>query len=96
MQDRRCRFGLAARIEMIRRREGGESFGAIAASLACSPATVKTQWDRWLAADAAARADFSCLFPRRPVPKSCPHRLDAAVEQRILDARAKTNWGQCA
>lgn len=93
MQDRRCRFGLAARIEMVRRRQSGQSLRQIARVMACSPTTVKTQCDRWNSADQAAREDFSCLHPRRPVPKSCPWRLSAAQEQRILDARAKTNWG---
>jgi transposase InsO family protein len=93
MQDRRCRFGLAARIEMVRRRQAGESFRVIARSLACSPSTVRTAWQRWQQADQAARADFSCLHPRRPVPKSCPWRLSAADEHRIVDARRRTNWG---
>jgi transposase InsO family protein len=93
MSDRRCRFGLAARIEMVRRRRAGESLRQIAAAMACSPTTVKTQIDRWNQASEAARADFSCLHPRRPVPNSCPHALSAQDEQRILDARARTNWG---
>ena len=93
MQDRRCRFGPAARIEMIRRREAGETFRAIARAMACSPNTVRTQWQRWQAADDQARADLSCLAPRRPVPRSCPHALSADEQQRILDARARTNWG---
>ncbi len=94
MQDRRCKFGLAARIEMVRRRASGQSFRAIAGVFACSPATVKTQCDRWNAASAEARADFSCLHPRRPVPKSCPWALDPEIEREILDARAKTGWGE--
>jgi transposase InsO family protein len=93
MQDRRCRFGLAARIEMVRRREAGESLRRIAAAMACSPTTVKTQCDRWAQAGERARADFSCLAPRRPVPRSCPHALSAEDEQQILEARARTNWG---
>ena len=93
MQDRRCRFGLAARIEMVRRRQAGESLRAIARSLACSPTTVKTQCDRWAQADEASRADFSCLAPRRPVPRSCPWQLSAEQEGRILRARERTNWG---
>jgi transposase InsO family protein len=94
MQDRRCRFGLAARIEMVRRRQAGESLRQIARAMACSPTTVKTQCDRWAAADEAARTDFSCLHPRRPVPKSCPWALGAEIEQQILDARARTGWGE--
>jgi IS30 family transposase len=93
MQDRRCRFGLAARIEMVQRRQAGESFRVIASSMACSPTTVRTNWQRWEQADAARRADFSCLAPRRPVPKSCTHALTAEQQQRIVDARRRTNWG---
>jgi transposase InsO family protein len=93
MQDRRCRFGLAARIEMVKRREAGESLRQIAVSMACSPTTVKTQCDRWQNASQAAREDFSCLAPRRPIPKSCPHALTAVEEQKILSARERTNWG---
>jgi transposase InsO family protein len=93
MQDRRCRFGLAARIEMVRRRESGESLRQIAAALACSPTTVKTQCDRWNAASDEQREDYSCLHPRRPVPKSCPWQLSADDEQKVLRARERTNWG---
>ncbi len=94
MQDRRCRLGLAARIEMVRRRQVGESLRQIAESFGCSPTTVKTQCDRWNAATDEQREDFSCLAPRRPVPKSCPWALTAAEEQQILDARARTGWGE--
>jgi transposase InsO family protein len=94
MQDRRCRFGLAARIEMVRRRQAGESLREIAVALACSPTTVKTQCDRWNAATEQSKADFSCLVPRRPVPRSCPWALGAEVQQQILDARARTGWGE--
>jgi transposase InsO family protein len=94
MTDRRCRFGLAAKIEMIRRRQDGESLRQIAESMACSPTTVKTAWDRWQNASAQQRGDFSCLLPRRPIPRTCPWSLSVEVEQQILDARAKTGWGE--
>jgi transposase InsO family protein len=93
MLDRRCRFGPAARIEMIRRRESGESFRSIGRAMSCSPNTARTMWQRWSEASDQARADFSCLAPRQPVPRSCPHALGSEIEQRILDARARTNWG---
>ena len=94
MQDRRCKFGLAARIAMVRRRQAGESLREIARAFACSPTTVKTQCDRWDAASAASRQDFSCLSPRRPIPRCCPWALSAAQEQQILQARARTGWGE--
>jgi hypothetical protein len=93
MTDRRCRFGPAAKIEMIRRRERGESLRSIARSMACSPTTVKTAWDRWQDAAEEHREDFSCLLPRRPIARTCPWSLSADAEQRILEARAKSNWG---
>lgn len=78
---------------MVRRRQAGESLRSIARSMACSPSTVKTQADRYEQADDAARADFSCLAPRRPVPRSCPWKLSAEQEQLVLRARERTNWG---
>lgn len=93
MTDRRCRFGLAARIEMVTRRQAGESLRQIARSLACSPTTVKTMCDRFGSATEAERADFSCLLPRRPVPRSCPWALSCEAEQAILTARKNTNYG---
>jgi transposase InsO family protein len=78
---------------MVRRRQAGESFREIGRSLACSPNTVRTAWARWQAADQDGRESYACLVPRRPIPKSCPHALSAVEEQKILDARARTNWG---
>jgi transposase InsO family protein len=77
MTDGRCRFGPRA----------------IARSMGCSPTTVTTARDRWLAASETERAHGSWCAPRRPVPRSCPWALSAEQEQAILDARAKSNWG---
>ena len=62
--------------------------------MACSPTTVKTAWDRWQNADQDQRQDFSCLLPRRPIPRTCPWSLSVEAEQQILAARAKTGWGE--
>jgi transposase InsO family protein len=62
--------------------------------MACSPTTVKTAWDRWQNAEDQQREDFSCLLPRRPIPRTCPWSLSVEVEQQILSARAKTGWGE--
>jgi transposase InsO family protein len=93
MQDGRCKLGLRARVEVVRRRERGESFRQIGRALAISPATAHTIWHRWEQAGPGERVSLSCLAPRRPVPRSCPWRLSVAEEQRILDARARTNYG---
>ena len=93
MTDRRCRFGLRPRRDGPRR-QAGESSRAIARSMACSPTTVTTARDRWQqASERSAPSGLRGAAPRRPVPRSCPWALSADEEQRILDARARTNWG---
>src|SRR5689334_799335 len=93
MTDGRCRFGPRAKREMVARVLAGEHARAVARALGCSPTTVTTARDRWLAASEAERVDGRWCAPRRPVPGSCPWALTAEQEQAILDARAKTNWG---
>jgi transposase InsO family protein len=93
MTDGRCRFGPRAKREMVARLLAGEQARAIARGMGCSPTTVTTVRDRWQQAGSAERADGSWCAPRRPVPRSCRWRLSVVDEQRILDARARTNWG---
>src|SRR3954470_17289851 len=50
MLDGRCRFGPRAKREMVARVLAGEHARAVARSLGCSPTTVTTARDRWLAA----------------------------------------------
>jgi transposase InsO family protein len=78
---------------MVARLLAGEKARAVARAMGCSPTTVTTTRDRWLGATDGERADGSWCAPRRPVPRSCPWALSGAEEQRILDARARTNWG---
>ena len=94
MTDGRCKFGPRAKREMVERLLGGQTARAIARSMGCSPTTVTTARDRWLAASEAERAVGLCFAPRKPVPQSCPWALSADEQQAILDARAKTNWGE--
>ena len=56
MTDGGCRFGPRAKREMVARLLAGETARAIARDLGCSPTTVTTTRDRWLAADEAQRA----------------------------------------
>jgi transposase InsO family protein len=78
---------------MVDRVLGGESARSVARSMRCSPSTVTAVRDRWLRASEAERAGSVWCAPRRPVPRSCPWALSVGEEQRILDARARTNWG---
>ena len=93
MTDGRCRFGPRDKREMVARVLAGETARQVARSMSCSPTTVTTACDRFQRASMAERASGAWCAPRRPVPRSCPWALSAVEEQRILDARARTNWG---
>jgi transposase InsO family protein len=58
-----------------------------------SPATAHRWWHRWNEASEGERVSLACLWTRSSRPKSCPWQLGAEAEQRILRARAKTNYG---
>jgi len=93
MEDRRCKLGLAGRLELVELIERGSTLRAAAAALNVAPATAHRWWHRWQAACEVDRASRACLRTRRPVPGSCPWALSTADEQAILRAREKTNWG---
>jgi len=93
MEDRRCKLGLAGRLELVMLVERGSTLRAAAAALNVAPATAHRWWRRWEDASQQERASRSCLATRRPVPRSCPWALTAEQERAILDAREKTNWG---
>ena len=93
MEDRRCKLGLQGRLELVRLMENGATMRAAAAALGVAPATAHRWWWRWQRAGDQERSSLACLRTRRPVPRSCPWRLPVEVEQRILDARERTNLG---
>jgi transposase InsO family protein len=93
MEDRRCKLGLAGRLELVSLVESGESFRAAAAALKVSPATAHRWWVRWQSASSAERDSGECLRARRPVPNSCPWALSEQEERAILLARETSNWG---
>src|SRR4051812_4939726 len=93
MEDGRCRLGLAARWELVQLVEGGASLRAAAAAPNVAPATAHRWGHRWAPATGAERVSGWCLRAGPPVPKSCPWRLSAEAEQRIRDARSRTNYG---
>src|SRR3954467_6209681 len=105
MEDRRCKLGLAGRLELVLLIESGSTLRAAAAApnVAAAaappggdpgaPASAHGWWHGWRQASEQERVSRSCLRTRRPVPASCPWRLSLAEEQAIVTARAKTNWG---
>jgi transposase InsO family protein len=93
MEDRRCKLGLAGRLELVRLVEEGASLRCAAGALGVAPATAHRWWHRWQGASEEERLSRACLQTRRPVPQSCPWALSEEEEQAILSAREKTNWG---
>lgn len=93
MEDGRCKLGPAGRLELVRLVEAGATFRQAAACLGVAPATAHRWWHRWCQAGEDERASRACLRARPPVPRSCPWRLTELTEQRILDARERTNLG---
>jgi hypothetical protein len=59
MQDRRCRFGPAARIEMVRAAGRARELSRDRGGLACSSTTVKAQRDLRQQASEAERVDLN-------------------------------------
>jgi transposase InsO family protein len=93
MEDRRCKLGLAGRLQLVRSIERGSSLRSAAAQSAVSPATAHRWWHRWEQATPAERVSLACLRTRSSRPRSCPWALSAEAERRILDARQRTNYG---
>lgn len=93
MEDRRCKLGLAGRLQLVRSIERGSSLRSAATQSAVSPATAHRWWHRWQAASTAERVSLACLRTRSSRPLSCPWALSEDAERRILDARARTNYG---
>ena len=93
MEDRRCKLGLAGRLELVRRIEAGQTLRSAAADLSVAPATAHRWWHRWIDADEHERSSLACLRTRAPRPRSCPWALGPDAEQRILSARRRTSYG---
>jgi transposase InsO family protein len=93
VEDGRCKLGLAGRLQLVRLIESGCSLRSAAAESSVSPATAHRWWHRWQQASELERASRECLRARAPRPKSCPWQLSVDEQQRILDARQRTNYG---
>jgi transposase InsO family protein len=93
VEDRRCKLGLAGRLQLVRLIESGCSLRSAAAESSVSSATAHRWWHRWRQASEAERASLACLRTRSSRPRSCPWALGEQAEQAILAARAKTNYG---
>jgi transposase InsO family protein len=86
-------LGPAGRLALVEKVLEGESLRSVAAQRAVSVATVHRWWHRWLEASEQARRSGSWAADRSSRPRRSPRRLDAAEEQRICEARRRTNVG---
>ncbi len=56
MEDRRCKLGLAGRLELVRLVEQGASLRSAARALGVAPATAHRWWHRWRSASEEQRS----------------------------------------
>jgi transposase InsO family protein len=80
-----AKLGLAGRRALVSAIEEGASLRCAAALFGVSPATAHRWWHRWL--------EGQQLTDRPSRPLRQPRRLEAAEEERILQARRQTNLG---
>jgi transposase InsO family protein len=88
-----AKLGPAGRLALVRLIEGGCSLRAAAAQSSVSVATAHRWWRRWLAADAIARSSGAWAADRSSRPRHSPRLLEEAEQQRICQARRRTNLG---
>jgi transposase InsO family protein len=72
---------------------GGLSIREAARICGVAPATAHRWLTRWRQAPEADRLSLACFADRSSRPRRMPGRSDPDLEQRILDARARTNLG---
>jgi transposase InsO family protein len=89
----RAKLGLAARHELCRAIEAGESIRGAARTFNVSPATAHKHWHRWRAACDVERRSLACLRDRSSRPHRSPNELAAEEQDRICEVRARTGWG---
>jgi len=87
-----AKLGPAGRLALVLRIESGCSLRAAARESSVSVATAHRWWHRYRAAGDAGRGS-GWAQDRSSRPHRCPRLLDAGEQQRICDARRRTNLG---
>src|SRR3954467_3679200 len=89
----RAALGPAGRVALVELVNSGSTFREAAACLNVAPATAPRGWGRWRQASPADRSSARWAFDRSSRPHCSPNRTAVAEEQRICDARRRTNLG---
>jgi hypothetical protein len=88
-----AKLGPAGRLCLIQKILGGDSLRTAARESAVSAATAHRWWHRWLDATEVDRRSGAWAADRSSRPRHSPRLLDACEQQRICDARRRTNLG---
>jgi transposase InsO family protein len=88
-----AKLGPAGRIALIRKIEGGCSLRAAAAESAVSASTAHRWWQRYQSAGLAEKRSGAWAQDRSSRPRRSPRLLDAGEQERICEARRRTNLG---
>jgi transposase InsO family protein len=92
-QHHRAKLGPAGRVSVIALIEQGQTFRQAAACLNVSPATAHRWWCRFQAASIEERRSGRWAWDRSSRPHHSPTRTSDAIEQRVCEARRRTNLG---
>lgn len=92
-QHHRAKLGPAGRAQLVSVIDAGASFRAAAAAMNVAPATAHRWWCRWQQASEPERCSGAWSHDRSSRPLRCPTRTSVEQEQRICEARQRTNLG---
>ena len=88
-----AKLGPAGRLALVRKVLEGKSLRSVAQESAVSVATVHRWCHRWLDASDDDRVSGAWAADGSSRPRRSPRALDAVEQQRICDARRRTNLG---
>src|SRR4051794_31643230 len=89
----RAALGPAGRVALVELVNSGSTFRRAGACRTVAPAPARGWWWRWRQASPADRSSARWAFDRSSRPHCSPNRTAVAEEQRICDARRRTNLG---
>ena len=92
-QHHRAKLGPAGRAQLVSVIDAGATFRAAAAVMNVAPATAHRWWCRFQAASIEERRSGRWAWDRSSRPRRSPARTSDAVEQRVCEARRRTNLG---